>query len=116
MKLSKKNSYYFGHIGEIIAAIFLLLNFYWLLARRFRTPFGEIDLIAQKKNQLIFIEIKSRNNFTHREVISTKQKERITSSAQFFILKNKKYQNFYVRFDVIFINKYLIPKHIKNYW
>lgn len=114
--MSRKFSYYFGHIGEIVSAIFLLLKFYWILTRRFKTPFGEIDLIAKKNNQLIFLEIKSRKHFTHQEVVSSRQRQRITSAAQFFILKNNKYRNYYLRFDVIFINKYLIPKHIKNYW
>lgn len=113
---SKKISYYFGHIGEIISAFFLICGFYWILARRYKTPFGEIDLIAKKNKEVIFIEIKSRKYFEHQEIISSKQKQRINSAAQFFLIKNKKYHDFNLRFDVIFINKYLIPTHIKNYW
>ena len=41
--------YYFGLAAEIIASWYLRINFYQIIKHRFKSPFGEIDLIAKKK-------------------------------------------------------------------
>jgi putative endonuclease len=49
-----------GRLAEFIAEIYLRLLGYRILARRYRTPVGEIDLIARRRGFLIFIEVKTR--------------------------------------------------------
>ena len=49
-----------GAIGERIARTFLKKKGYRLVASNYRTPLGEIDLIARKGNALVFVEIKTR--------------------------------------------------------
>ncbi|MCI0521891.1 MAG: YraN family protein [Chloroflexi bacterium] len=51
-----------GRWGEDRAAEFLLQNGYALLARNVRTAYGEIDLVAQKEDSLIFVEVKARRS------------------------------------------------------
>ena len=49
-----------GLSAESRAAAFLMAKGYRILAKRFRTPYGEIDLVARKRNLIAFIEVKAR--------------------------------------------------------
>jgi putative endonuclease len=112
----KKLSYYFGLIAEKIAAWYLRICLYQIIAHRYKTKLGEIDLIARKKNTLIFFEIKARKDTALMEFITIRQKNRINRAAQHFLLYNPKYQKFNIRFDAIIIDKFFLIKHFKNYW
>jgi len=54
----KQKNYEVGRLGEKIAAEFLAKKGYRILARNFRTRFGEIDLVAAKDGVLVFVEVK----------------------------------------------------------
>ena len=112
----KRKIYYFGLIAEIIAAFYLRCKFYQILARRFQSPFGEIDLIAKKGKQIIFVEIKAIRDISLMDFISHHQQKRITKAAQYFLLKQTKYQQYHIRFDAIIMNRYFWPKHFVSYW
>ena len=112
----KRRIYYFGIIAEIIAAFYLRCKFYQILARRFKSPFGEIDLIAKKGKQLIFVEIKARRDTSLMDFISKHQQQRIIKTSQYFLIRFPKYQTCKLRFDAIIMNKYFWPLHFKNYW
>lgn len=58
----KQKRYYFGLFAELTSYLYLSFKFYKIIDRRFKSPFGEIDLIAKKGNHLIFIEVKDRKN------------------------------------------------------
>ncbi len=51
-----------GHAAEYWAALYLMLKGYRILALRYRTPLGEIDLIARRKDVVAFIEVKARRS------------------------------------------------------
>lgn len=117
MNINKKIiSYYFGILAEIISSLYLSIKFYRILARRLKTPFGEIDLIAIKENTLIFIEVKARKDLEYIDFISQKQINRIEKAAQYFLLKERRYQSYNIRFDAIIVNKFFYPEHFINYW
>ena len=54
----QKNTY--GKIGEIIATNYLKQKGYKIIANNYKNPIGEIDIIAQDKNYLVFVEVKTR--------------------------------------------------------
>lgn len=112
----KRQRYYFGFLAEIIASWYLRFKFYKIIDRRFKSPFGEIDLVARKNNQIIFIEVKARRDTSLMDFISKRQQQRITKAAEFFLIRNPRYQRYQISFDVIIMNKFFIPKHFKNYW
>ncbi len=112
----KQKRYYFGLFAELISYLYLSFKFYKIIDKRFKSPFGEIDLIAKKGNHLIFIEVKARQNTSLMDFISITQRNRITKAAQYFLLKDKKYQNYNIRCDAIIVNKYFWPKHFISYW
>lgn len=93
-----------GRRAEFIAAQYLRLKGFRILETRFRTKSGEIDLIACKKDLLIFVEVKARSDLqTARESVSYKSQKRIKATSRVFISRKKPYQNMGVRFDAVFI-------------
>ncbi len=56
----RRRAYRKGHRGEWLAAAALMLKGYRILARRYRTPVGEIDLIARRGSLVIIVEVKAR--------------------------------------------------------
>lgn len=93
----------FGIIGEKIAQDYLKNNGYEIIETNFYTKKGEIDIISQKDNCLVFVEIKTRNNLeygTPAMAVNCTKKMHIKNSATIYIHKNKLYEC-NVRFDVI---------------
>ncbi len=112
----KKRHYYFGIIAELVAATILIIKGYSILKRRYKSKFGEIDIIAKKSNMILVVEVKARSSkIIAEEVLNKNQICRIKNAAQFFISQNKNFQNCDVRFDFIEINKFLFPKHYTNF-
>ena len=91
-----------GAWGEALAAEFLRKKHYKILASGYHSRFGEIDLIATKKNTLVFVEVKLRKNDLYGEasefVTFAKQRKLITS-AEIWLQNNP--TNLQPRFDVI---------------
>ncbi len=77
-----------GAIGEDIAVAHLLKNGYEIIARNYRCPLGELDIIASDENWLVFVEVKSRwsNRFgTPEEAITADKKARLTKLARYYL-------------------------------
>lgn len=114
---AKKQAYIFGIIAEIIALVFLKIKFYKIVECRYRSHAGEIDIIAKRGKYIVFIEVKARKNSSHIfDVLSSKQQLRIRNSAEFFLSRNKKFQNLQPRFDLITISPKHGLTHLKNGW
>ncbi len=108
-----------GKIGEDIATSHLKKLNYKIIERNFRTRTGEIDIIAKDKNELVFVEVKTRTTTffgNPAEAVNFIKKEHIYKTAKYYLYKNK-LENAFVRFDVIEIyfnnNKYKVV-HLKN--
>ena len=96
-----------GRWGEAIAANFLENQGYLIIERNCRTPYGEIDLIAQDGTVLVFVEVKTRtsNAFGYpEESITSQKREHLISAAQ-AILQSMPNQPDSWRIDVIAIRK-----------
>ncbi len=106
-----------GFFGEVKAAVFLLFKGYVPLKWRYKTKYGEIDLIVKTKKTLVFVEVKTRPTFEKGyDSISHEQRRRIETTADLFIKKNKKYQNFGTRFDAVIVCPLKWPVHLINLW
>ena len=93
----------FGNTGENLATEYLEKQGYTILERNFYCKQGEIDIIAKDKNEIVFIEVKSRSNklFGIPSEAVTKQKiKHLFRPARYFLYKNKMI-NEYIRFDVV---------------
>lgn len=95
-------SYQRGLLSEEKAARLLEDKGYRVLHKRFKTLVGEIDLIAQKAEHLIFIEVKFRQRMNEAlETLSLRQQHRILAAAESFLAENPHLAAQSLRFDVI---------------
>ncbi|HTY45369.1 MAG TPA: YraN family protein [Patescibacteria group bacterium] len=93
----------FGKLGENSAVGLLKAQGYKILAENYRTPLGEIDVVAQDGDTFCFIEVKSRHSSRKglpQEAVS-RQKQRQISKNALFYLKAHKLMDKRARFDVV---------------
>lgn len=114
-KQSRKQAEQRGRLAEYLAACWLLLHGYRLIGKRYKTPFGEIDLIAQRGRLVVFVEVKYRRDWrsVHFSVTPHNQ-QRIVRAARAFLAHHPAFGQCTMRFDVIFLGKWRWPTHIKQ--
>ncbi len=104
-----------GLSAESRAAFFLIAKAYRILARRWKTPFGEIDIVARRRNDLIFVEVKARASLDDAaEAITERTKRRIIAAAELWLAHRPGDAQCAIRFDVILIVPGRMPRHIVN--
>ena len=115
--MKRINSYKKGLLAELYAEIYLRVKLYQILEKRYKTPFGEIDVIARKKNTLICIEVKYRpNQDTGLEAVSAKSQKRIIHAAKHFLSRHPKWNSADIRFDIVTISPHFGIRHHINAW
>lgn len=115
--MRKTTSYKKGLLAELYAEYFLRLKFYRILEKRYKTPFGEIDLIARKGNYIVCTEVKYRPTQDQgMEAVSPKSQKRIIHAAQHFISHHPQLNNTNIRFDIVTITPHFGIRHHKNAW
>lgn len=127
MKQKKRNArqkrYRRGLFAEYIAVLYLLVKGYRILKRRYKTPVGEIDIIARKKDTFVFVEVKARQNIEQGLYsITETSKQRIRRAAEYFGMMNNtsgtsRFNPYRqdARFDVIIFSNWHI-RHVQNAW
>ena len=92
-----------GAAGEKSASVFLRKKGYKILESNFRTPFGEIDLVARHKGVIVFVEVKSRISYSLGPpyLAITPEKQRHIIRNALFYLKRRGRVNSYWRIDVV---------------
>jgi len=109
-------NYHFGILAELFVALIYLLTFHKILAWRYKTKIGEIDLIFEKKNLLIFVEVKARRQSFDKKFFGPWQKRRIKNTAKLFTSRNSRYRNYGLRFDLAIVRTNKLPNIIRNAW
>lgn len=106
-----------GRHGEGLAAWWLRLKGYRLLARNFRSGAGEIDLIACRGAVLAMVEVKTRGDLASAsEALGPRQRARIVRAAEAFLQQRPQLAQLSVRFDVILVAPGRIPRHLLDAW
>lgn len=104
-----------GYLGEWLTILLLICKGYRILKHRYKTPYGEIDIIAKKRRTISFIEVKSRNKLDQCfDAITKKQLQRIQNASEIFMASNKKYSDYCRSYDVALVANWSIPVHITN--
>ena len=104
-----------GHAAEWIAAVVLVLCGYRLLARRYRSPYGEIDIIARRGRRLAFVEVKRRPSLAQAEwSITPTQAERIGRAAEHWMRRHPRYRDHEMGMDLILIGASGMPCYLTN--
>jgi putative endonuclease len=113
----RRRAYRSGHSGEILAALRLMLSGYRILARRYRTRMGEIDLVARRGKWLAFVEVKRRANLAAGlEAVTPAARMRIRRSAELFLRRHPALSELSLRFDIIVITPWSWPRHVIDAW
>lgn len=104
-----------GSRAEWLAEAFVRLSAHKILARRYRTVVGEIDLIAVRGRRIAFIEVKRRDSFAACEAsITGKTRSRVRRAAGLWLARHPAYADFDAGFDVIFIVPMRVPRWLRD--
>ena len=108
-------AYLSGHRGEVLAAWLLRLKLYRIIGRRYKTPLGEIDLIATRFGTTVFVEVKARSKpASEAETLEAIRTSRIVAAAQYWLTRHPAKAATPLRFDVIFLAPGRWPRHVIN--
>lgn len=94
-----------GRSGEEQAKLYLQKKGFKIMAKNYRSPFGEVDLICEEKNDLVFVEVKTRHSLEYgdgSEAVDFSKKEKLLKSALYY-LKAHDLESRNFRFDVVSI-------------
>lgn len=109
-------SYTRGMRAEIVAVLYLFFKGYKILRWRFKTPMGEIDILAEKSGQLVCVEVKRRADMNGAlEAVTAMARGRIARAARYYVARHPYYMNRSIRFDLIAISGFRI-QHLDNAW
>jgi len=111
----KQRHYWFGHAGEWLASVYMQLKGYRIMARRLKTPVGEIDLLFRRKDLLVVAEVKAHSAYTA-EVLTAHQRERLVRAAKWLLSGRPELATCSLRFDLIIVTPPLRIRHIENAW
>jgi putative endonuclease len=109
----RRAAFRLGLSAESRAAALLMLKGYRIAARRFRGPIGEIDIVARRGRNLVFVEVKARD--THddaAEAITPEQQRRIVATAQAWLVRHPADLSSDLRFDAVLVAPRQWPRHI----
>lgn len=106
-----------GRRAETIAAWLLRCKGYAILARRFRAPVGEIDIVARRGNTLAFVEVKARGSRQAAiAAIAPRQRRRLQRAALAFQVRYPAAAGLDQRFDVVLVIPWRRLVHIMDAW
>lgn len=105
-----------GRWAEWLAGAWLMAKGYRLLAHRARTPFGEVDLAALKRDLLVIVEVKARpDTRSALEAVTDRQRRRLAHAA--VILAHRwRLARLRIRFDIVVVRPFRWPLHVLDAW
>ena len=102
-----------GLSAEDRAAALLTAAGYRIVARRFRTPHGEIDLVAEGRALVAFVEVKARATLEAAAyAVTPRQQKRIVNAANAWLMAHPEHANFDLRFDAVLVAPRALPLHL----
>lgn len=104
-----------GHRGEWLAALALMLKGYRILARRFRTRLGEVDLIAKRGDVIAVVEVKARASLAEAmDAITPTAQRRIEAAGDLWLSRQADHGRLSVRYDLVAVLPRRWPVHVEN--
>ena len=105
-----------GHVAELRAVWRLRLAGYSVLARRYKTKLGEIDIVVRRGGVLAFVEVKARPDIvTAADALAGRQFGRVARAASLYLARHPHYAAHSVRFDAGLVDG-LWPRHLPDVW
>ena len=114
LKLRQK-AYRRGHFSEWLASAALMLKGFRIVARRYRTKLGEIDLIARRGDLVLIVEVKARKTLMEAvEAIAYESERRIEGAADLWLTRQRDHAKLSMRFDMVAVLPWRWPVHVEN--
>jgi putative endonuclease len=102
-----------GLSAESRAAAFLIAKGFRILARRWKSPVGEIDIVARRRRLLVFVEVKARESLDDAAwSVTPRQRTRIIAAAEAWLARYPDERIEDMRFDAVLVAPGRIPRHI----
>jgi putative endonuclease len=104
-----------GLSAESRAAALLVAKGFRIVARRWRSPVGEIDIVARRRSLLVFVEVKARNDLDDAaESVTPRQRGRIAAAAEAWLATYPDPSITDIRFDAMLVAPGKFPRHIQG--
>jgi putative endonuclease len=104
-----------GISAESRAAAFLIAKGFRILARRWKSPLGEIDIVARRRSLLVFVEVKARERLDDAAwSVTERQRARIAAAAEVWLAEHNDPRIRDIRFDAMLVAPGRIPVHITS--
>ena len=102
-----------GLSAESREALLLMAKGYRIAARRWKSPVGEIDIVARRGNLLVLVEVKARAGFDEAAfAVTPYQRRRILSAARAWLARHPGGATCAMRFDVVLVVPWRLPRHV----
>ena len=112
---ARQKAYRLGHFAEWRAVWRLRLAGYSILARRYKTRLGEIDIVARRRHALVFVEVKARERIDDAaEAVTERGRRRIVAAAELWLAQHPDDAGRNISFDVMLVAPGKMPRHIAN--
>lgn len=114
---ARRRAFRRGHFAELLCLWHLRLRGWRILARRFRVPSGEVDLIARRGTVLAAIEVKARGSLAlAAESVGPRQRRRVARALDHFVAQRPELARLTLRYDVMLVTPARLPRHIADAW
>lgn len=114
-KRDTRTGYQKGLRAEWLAGWYLRFKGYRILALRYKTHLGEIDIVAARGKTVVFVEVKQRSTQDRaKESIHAENQARVRRAAELYLQKYPRYTGHDVRFDAIVFAPGAWPQHLQN--
>jgi len=112
---TRQAAYRHGLVAEALAALLLIAKGYRLLARRYKTPLGEIDLIARRGRLVAFVEVKARPSEAEALTsVGRMTERRIVDAADLWLAKHPDAAGLDIRYDMVLVTPWRWPRHLAD--
>ncbi len=113
----RRRRYRLGLRAELLCAWYLRLCGWRILARRYRSPYGEIDIVARRRGLIAFVEVKARRDpAVALAAVGARQKRRIRRAGEYFMGAHPALADLDLRFDVMVVSSWSLPRHVIDAW
>ncbi|PRD43346.1 YraN family protein [Phyllobacterium phragmitis] len=109
----KRKAFFRGHSAERLASLALMLKGFRILARRYRTRLGEIDLIARRGDLVLIVEVKARATLeSAMDAVNYASMRRIEAAADLWLARQPDRARLSLRFDLVAVLPWRWPLHV----
>lgn len=113
----RRRAWRYGRLAEAVGVWFLRIKGYRILVRGFRSPVGQIDIVARRGRTLAVVEVKARTDPGRAaEAIGPRQRRRIVRATEAFLMVRPAAAELNIRFDVILVSPWRLPVHLVDAW